>query len=113
MAGVGAVVALAFMAVIALHTEQQPYLTRCARDAACDRRQRHSRRDKSAAVRKIPPIRPSMETSRWNARDVEHLIETTVARAGLPADPAQRAGLERLHPIGRLGRSEEVAAAVI
>lgn len=41
-------------------------------------------------------------------------IETPMlARAGLTNDPASRAAVEALHPVGRLGRSEEVAAAAL
>jgi NAD(P)-dependent dehydrogenase (short-subunit alcohol dehydrogenase family) len=41
-------------------------------------------------------------------------IETPMlVRAGLLADPAQRAEIEHLHPLGRLGRPEEVAAAAV
>lgn len=36
-----------------------------------------------------------------------------LANAGLTRDPAVRASMEALHPIGRLGTSEEVAAAVL
>ena len=41
-------------------------------------------------------------------------IETPMlVRAGLLAEPAQRADIEHLHPLGRLGRPEEVAAAAV
>ena len=41
-------------------------------------------------------------------------IETPMlARAGLTADPVMRAGIEKLHPMGRLGQPDEVAAAVL
>jgi len=41
-------------------------------------------------------------------------IETPMLqRAGLLADPAARAGVEALHPMKRLGTSEEIADAVV
>ncbi len=41
-------------------------------------------------------------------------IETPMLeRANLLSDPALRKGLEALHPVGRLGRPEEVASAVL
>jgi NAD(P)-dependent dehydrogenase (short-subunit alcohol dehydrogenase family) len=41
-------------------------------------------------------------------------IETPMlARAGLTTDAAKRAAIERLHPMGRLGQADEVAAAAV
>jgi NAD(P)-dependent dehydrogenase (short-subunit alcohol dehydrogenase family) len=41
-------------------------------------------------------------------------IETPMlARAGLTTDPARRAAIEKLHPMGRLGQPDEIAAAVV
>jgi NAD(P)-dependent dehydrogenase (short-subunit alcohol dehydrogenase family) len=41
-------------------------------------------------------------------------IETPMlARAGLTTDPARRAAIEKLHPMGRLGQPDEVAAAAV
>ena len=41
-------------------------------------------------------------------------IETPMLhRAGLTTDPRKREAIERLHPLGRLGRPEEVAAAAV
>jgi NAD(P)-dependent dehydrogenase (short-subunit alcohol dehydrogenase family) len=41
-------------------------------------------------------------------------IETPMlARAGFTTDPVKRAALNKLHPIGRMGRADEVAAAAV
>ena len=41
-------------------------------------------------------------------------IETPMlARAGLTTDPERRVAIERLHPLGRLGQPDEVAAAAV
>jgi NAD(P)-dependent dehydrogenase (short-subunit alcohol dehydrogenase family) len=41
-------------------------------------------------------------------------IETPMlARAGLTTDPAKRGAIEKLHPLGRLGQPDEIAAAVL
>jgi len=41
-------------------------------------------------------------------------IETPMLqRAGLTVDPARRDAIEHLHPLQRLGRPEEVAAAAV